>query len=72
MTSLLKKHFTEAIIRGTMGVGIPTEYFIEEEGFMTESLPHVNRRILECLDFDTENEDAQVDWQTYLTLYCIF
>ena len=39
---------TDTMIR--TGQGIPTEYFIHEEGFLSQSLPCVNKRILEALD----------------------
>lgn len=52
--------------------GININYFIKNCHFLSGTLPHICKRILVAIGLDIENQNAKVNWPTYLELYCIF
>ncbi|CDW89552.1 UNKNOWN [Stylonychia lemnae] len=64
--------------------GILINYFVKNCSFLSGTLPHICKRILVAIGnlyniqylisigLDIENAHAQVNWPTFLELYCIF
>lgn len=65
--------------------GIAVEFFIQTCSFLLTVLPEISRRVLIAagksikfsltlirLGLDINSLKAQVDWDTFLKLYCIF
>jgi hypothetical protein len=52
--------------------GINVNYFIKNCSFLAGTLPHISKRLLAAIGMDVQNNNAKIDWNTYLELYCIF
>lgn len=52
--------------------GISISFFKKECGFLAGCLPQIIERILKANGLDTESQNAKIEWETYLELYCIF
>ena len=52
--------------------GININYFIKNCSFLSGTLPHISKRILVAIGLDIENQNAKINWTTFLELYCIF
>ena len=57
---------------GVISEGISLAFFKKNCLFLAGCLPQIIERILVAHGLDIQSNNAQVDWQTYLELYCIF